>query len=417
RPGPYMVKAFSSDMEDWHDVVQGVSKVFDEHGSVIFNDTKMNKEWDNVVGTLANSLGKHIASQDPINLRQERLNEAEYFLRTEQSANVLGERGVKLLQDIGSQRDTFVIRIVNQTGDGLRIKVDGVPNPLQVPLNKVKRFMLRVGPQDRETTFHFSGMTWLDKMSRKIHLVRGGGQDLTLNNLNSSEGAVPLTVMLEDVEQGSPPIGIEYQGAGDTAMKQIEDRVQVDVQPGEYAFRFTRLDYEPIDKQVSVPAGSTDYLVPGPHPNKWVPKPALKKLLTVETAWQKVDKATLERELDKKSADGFEWKGHKIRMDQARERWLREVRTKGRTSSTGASRASTPKSVEVTSTPRPKAPPAKVADGMMRVKFDAPRFPSSDNFQMTFRELGGSAWSPLAEGDVIAPGLYEVKFMRSNYQT
>ena len=394
RTGPLIVKAYSTDMEDWHAVVQQVTAAYDEHGDKIRQNASVLAEWEKVINTLATSIGKYIAAQDPISTRLERLNEAEFFLRNDQTANLLGEKALELIQAVEKQKETFVIRLVNQTGDTLSIKVAGVPSPLQVPLNKVKRFMLNVGPHDRDTTFTFKGLTWAPTMTKKIHLVRGGGQELVLSSLVSDEGAVPLTVVVEEVVQGDPPIKIEYQLGSipewQSIWKQIDDRVETEVQPGTYKFRFTRLDYEPIIKAVEVYAGARDFVVKGPINTKWVPKPALKKLAMVEAAWEKMDKKALEKELDQPvPTDAFEWKGHKIRMDHARARWLRQSRIKGK--DFGRNSFSI------------KLDLAQPSDGKSKI-------------EAAYRKKGDTRWKPVHPDAKLVPGDYEIQFTRPDYQ-
>ena len=161
-----------------------ISKGWMAHVEAINNAQENGNALPGRIKVLADQIQNHVRSQDPVPERRQRLDRVKAFLEQKQTTAALGKSVDELSAAIAKEEETHLVRIMNQVGDTLRIGMDGIERPLMVPLNKVKRYMLKVPPGEPEKkTLRIQGAVHAGDAELEIGLIGGGGTELTMTSL------------------------------------------------------------------------------------------------------------------------------------------------------------------------------------------------------------------------------------------
>ena len=176
-PGIFGDALAEKDVEGWENLVKIINKARE---TLKENPDQIEKLETGSLKILKDQISQKISTQDPIVERRKRLNTYVSFLQKRESIAALGYHMDDLMKQIYTEEKTFILRCVNQTGDTMLVEVEGVEQPLQVPLNRVKRFMLSANADKPAKQFTFKGAVWAARYQWEIELVPGGGAEMIL---------------------------------------------------------------------------------------------------------------------------------------------------------------------------------------------------------------------------------------------
>ncbi len=240
-------------------------------------EASVKAKWIAVENRVAGLLSDYIQQREPLADRAVRLTNATRWLDTAGRESVFLSGGLKQLQtELEKQREVYLVEIKNETDTGIDVDLLGEKTSVAAGRSIIRS--CKVDKLPSEITAKLSGPAGFRPLPDEVtlHPASGGGGTVSVTNMQ----ALPVPVQRDEITlaAGLPPVQAYWLDESSKDWKPVINGELVP--PGERRFKFTRLDFESVERTNSVRPGVKSFLLKDPA--EWEPGPALSKLLKAE---------------------------------------------------------------------------------------------------------------------------------------